>query len=747
MGQHQLDHLERCLDDIRHGSIEGDLVECGTGRGGGAIFLRAYLDVHELAEGVVWVADRFRSSADPDLEPLLEVGGRLAQLHADLNLVRDGFDRFDLLDDRTRFLIGPPDETLSSAEIDRVALLRIGRSASDRIRPILESLADRFAEGAVVIVELPADGDALGELESARRDLGLEGSLGRVDAGCVAWRYETTGDRRSAASRTRASLRTGPPLAPEVSAPAVDLTVVVVLYDMRREAARTLHALSRSYQEGIDDLAYEVVVVDNGSSPDEKLSTEDVKSFGPEFRLIELGPDAPPSPVTALNVGIREGRGENYALMIDGAHVLTPGVLRFGVAGLRTYAPAIVAAQQWYVGPGQQGDAMNDGYDVDYEDRLFEAIEWPGDGYRLFDIGHFVGDRDWLDGLWESNCLFVPRALLEQVGGFDESFSIPGGGYANLELYERLGSAPEVTVASILGEGSFHQVHGGVTTNQPEVGERRDRVFGYGREYAEQRGRAFRGPGKPIHYVGRLHAPSARRTKARRRTGEAFLEAGAQIQGDGPVEVPIPVPEELRTAFTEAVWRSRPWDHSTWLGRRVLAAPTDLLALQEAITAIRPDWIVEVGADDGGRTLFLASICELIGAGRVLTVDDPLPDDRPRHPRVEYLRARAHSRPAHQRIRDAVGDGTTALVVLGSRSERHRTSAQFEGCAPLVPVGSYVVVTDTIVNGHPVWPAFGPGPAEAVKKILSEHGEFVADPHMEKYSLTFNPGGFLKRIR
>ena len=96
--------------------------------------------------------------------------------------------------------------------------------------------------------------------------------------------------------------------------------------------------------------------------------------------------------------------------MIDGAHVLTPGVLRFGMAGLATYEPAIVATQQWYVGPGQQGDAMGDGYDQAYEDQLFERIEWPRDGYRLFEIGHFIGDRDWFDGVWESNCMFVPRA-------------------------------------------------------------------------------------------------------------------------------------------------------------------------------------------------------------------------------------------------------------------------------------------------------------------------------------------------
>ena len=100
-----------------------------------------------------------------------------------------------------------------------------------------------------------------------------------------------------------------------------------------------------------------------------------------------------------------------------------------------------------------------------------------------------------------------------------------------------------------------------------------------------------------------------------------------------------------------------------------------------------------------------------------------------------------------EKVREIVGDGGRVVVVLGSCTDRYKTSLEFEAYAPLVPVGSYVVVTDTIVNGHPVWPAFGPGPAEAVKQALSIHGEFVPDPTMEKYSLTFNPGGFLHRVR
>jgi cephalosporin hydroxylase len=513
---------------------------------------------------------------------------------------------------------------------------------------------------------------------------------------------------------------------------------------MRREAARTLHSLSRRYQEDVGDVSYEVIVVENGSTSDERLSEEFVRSFGPEFRYIDLGDDAPPSPVTALNRGIREGRGKSFALMIDGAHVLTPGVLRFGLAGLRTYDHAIVVTQQWYVGPGQQGEAIDNGYDEAYEDRLFEKIQWPANGYRLFEIGNFVGDRDWFDGLWETNCMFVSRELLQQVGCFDESFTIAGGGYANLELYERLGSSPDISVTTIIGEGSFHQSHGGTTTNQTDADERRSRVFGYGHEYAQLRGRAFRGPGKPIHFVGRFSTGAAHRSKPRRLSATAFQDAAAVH--DGRPTKPTPVPDELRWAFTEAVWRNLAQERITWLGRHLESAPTDLVAYQEMIVKAAPDWIVEFGSGDGGRSLFFASICDLVGHGQVLSVDAEPGAERPEHPRLRYLTGDAQDPATVDEVHRIV-DGGRAVVVLGECADRVRTYRTFQAYSSLVPAGSYLVVTDTIVNGHPVWPAFGPGPAEAVKQILNTHGDFVADPDMEKFSLTFNPSGFLKRMK
>ena len=741
VGKGQLDHLEASLDAVRQDGVRGDLVECGTGRGGGAIFMRAYLDAHDVPDTRVWVADRFRSSPEPEPAPSLDRG--VAGLQADLNIVRDGFARFDVLDDRVRFIQGPVEALLTEAP-ERIALLRIGRSAAEDARRILELLYDRVAEGGTIVVDCGVRSSHRSRVEKFRADRGIATPLTPIDSSAVAWRKA----RDEAAAPTVAPVVRGddahPVLAPPLRADPVDLSVVVVFYNMRREARRTLHSLSRAYQEGIEGTSYEVIVVENGSDGDQRLGQAFVADFGPEFRYLDLGDDASPSPVGALNRGIAASRGRNLALMIDGAHVLTPGVLRFGLQGLATYAPAVVATQQWYVGPGQQPDAMDSGYDQSYEDRLFRRIQWPSDGYRLFQIGHFVGERDWLDGVWESNCMFVSRAQLRQVGGFEERFAMAGGGYANLELYERLGSAPDVTVCSILGEGSFHQVHGGTTTNEADAEERRARVHGYAQHYAELRGRAFRGAGKPIHFVGRITTGAARRTKPRRLSTGVFGEAAEAV--DGRPELPAPVPDDLRWSFTETVWRNLPWRRTTWLGEPIHTAPTDLLAYQEILTRVRPDWVLDIGASDEGRARFLASICDLIDHGRVLSLRPPELSDVPAHPRLRVLAESPSDPDVCRRVHDLVGSGN-AVVVLGACADRTTTARQFEDYADLVGVGSYVVVTDTVVNGRPVWPSFGPGPFEAVKQILGIHGEFVADPDMEKYALSFNPGGFLRRVR
>ena len=746
MGRVRLNHLEDCLDAVRAEAVPGDLVECGTGRGGGAIFLRGYLEAHELAARKVWVVDEFRASPSP-LRVAVTIDEDLTELQADLNLVRDGFERFDLLDDRVGFLQGPLGAAASFGEIGDIALLRLGSGIGEDAGAVLKALYPRLSLGARVVVDDYTDPACARAVTAYRVDREIDAPLEAVDWLAVSWRKTERLDDDQATSAAAKMASLGLPLALPEPDGVIDLTVVVVFYNMKREAARTLRSLSRAYQEDLEEVRYEVIVVENGSSPDQRLGDDFVADFGPEFRYIDMGDEARPSPSHALNVGIRAGLGEAFALMIDGAHVLTPSVLRFGLDGLRIYEPAIVATQQWYVGPGQQGEAMRNGYDQAAEDRLFKRIGWPEAGYRLFEIGHFVGGRDWLDGVWESNCLFAPRRQIEQVGGFDENFDMAGGGFANLDLYERLGSSPEVTVATIIGEGSFHQVHGGVSTNQADSDERRARVFGYGEHFADLRGRRFRGPGKPLHYVGRVGSPAARRSRSRRLSGEMFGRGVAAPEPDGLPTSPTPVPEDLRWSFIDAVWESMAWNETTWLGRPLTSAPTDLFAYQQLITSLRPDWVIETGTGTGGRALFLASVCELIGHGRVVSIGEQTSDDLPVHPLITYIDAVPALEATVAQVRELVGEDPHGLVLVGSSAHRNTTEQEFDAYAPFVSVGSYAIVTDTALNGNPVWAGFGPGPFEAVKLILGRHGNFAMDYEPERYSLTFNPGGFLKRTR
>ena len=736
MGRVRLDDLRQQLDVVRDERVGGDLVECGTGRGGAAMFMRGYLDAHELENKQVWIADEFQVDDNPD-DGL--------NVWSDLNTVRDGFARFGLLDERVRFLPGTPSDALADSPIKRVALMRVGQcDIADGVRA-LEAMYSRIAMGGVIVVDDAQTPDRNEAIEGFLSRFGIDEEIHRTDASGIWWRKTQAARRpQSASTRPRASHAPIPAQAPTQ---AKQLSVIVVFYNMRREAARTLHSLSRTYQRGIEDLDYEVIAIDNGSKPDQVLGEEFVRSFGPEFRYIELGEDATPTPVNALNRGLEVAAGSAIAFMIDGAHVLTPGVLRYGIAGLQAYEPAVAVVQQWYVGPGQQPDAMLNGYNQEVEDGLFGHIEWPTDGYQLFDIGHFIGERDWFDGLWESNCIFVPRKLLEQFGAFDERFSMPGGGYANLEFYERLGGAPGVNVVTLLGEGSFHQVHGGTTTNAVDPDARRATISGFADHFEELHGRPFRGSGKTLHYVGTMFQRAAR-TRARRMTADAFVNGRVATGPDGFPESATPIPDELKLNFVDAFWHSLAWRDTTWLGTRVKNPPTDLLAYQEIVVRVRPDWIIETGPQEGGRALFFASVCELLGHGQVLSIDAQPSPTRVEHPRITYMEAVPQTEETQQRVRELIGQDARAVVVLGSQPASNlRMELQFARFSEFVPVGSYVIMENTIFNGRPAWPGHGPGPWEAVRRILAMNSNFAIDPTMERYGVTFNPEGFLKRIR
>ena len=282
------------------------------------------------------------------------------------------------------------------------------------------------------------------------------------------------------------------------------LSVVVVTFNMRREAPRTLLSLSPAYQRGVAADDYEVIVVDNGS--DDPLTSAEVAAIAPNVRFHAMD-DPRPSPARAANTGVALSRGGSVAIVLDGARMLTPGVLAQSLRGLRVHPRALVATLAWHLGPDHQARSVLQGYDQATEDRLLASIGWPGDGYRLFEIAAIAGSNEggWFGPLAESCCLVLPRLLYDEMGGYDERFDLPGGGFANLDLFVRACELPDTELVVLLGEGTFHQLHGGVASNET-AGVPRE----YWDQYARLRGRPFTAPGRERLYLGHVPGPALR---------------------------------------------------------------------------------------------------------------------------------------------------------------------------------------------------------------------------------------------
>jgi cephalosporin hydroxylase len=205
--------------------------------------------------------------------------------------------------------------------------------------------------------------------------------------------------------------------------------------------------------------------------------------------------------------------------------------------------------------------------------------------------------------------------------------------------------------------------------------------------------------------------------------------------------------------FHKQYEKNRMWENTKWLGVPMWKFPGDCLVIQDIIYEIKPDYIIETGTGLGGSSIFYASILELMYHGMVLTIDID---------HTKHQLSLCYNSGVVSRINRITGNSIDAniiedvsrfannkrcMVVLDSWHSYEHVLKEMKLYSGFVAVGSYLIVEDTHVSGHPVPWEYGKGPYEAVKKFLKTNNDFVVDKSREFHGLTFNPNGYLKRIK
>jgi cephalosporin hydroxylase len=190
------------------------------------------------------------------------------------------------------------------------------------------------------------------------------------------------------------------------------------------------------------------------------------------------------------------------------------------------------------------------------------------------------------------------------------------------------------------------------------------------------------------------------------------------------------------------------FEQMTWRGARIWKNPMDIWVYQEIIHEVQPDVIVEIGSRYGGSTKFFADMLELCGKGAVISIDPERSEYTLEHPRVVVLTGKS-SDPSILSEVERICRGKAVIVIQDGDHSKRQALEDLENYTPFVSVGSYFIMEDGIVDLFHEGDGIGfeeEGPLAATEEFLSRHTNFVVDEKRERYLLTYNPRGFLKRI-
>jgi len=274
---------------------------------------------------------------------------------------------------------------------------------------------------------------------------------------------------------------------------ALQISIVVVGFDMKRELPRTVLSLLPPYQQGLANDDVEIIVVDNGSS--EPVRRDWFPTSAP-ISIVRVDGGGV-SPCMAMNAGARLARAEHIAVFIDGARMASPGLVRAALTASRVHPRSFVATLGFHIGHKTQQISVLEGYTREVEDSLLDAIGWPRDGYRLFEICAL--GESYLHGLLkppsETTCFVMKTSMFHEIGGYDERFVQLGGGLASFDFFRRALEGAGEGFVMLVGEGTFHQLHYGATTQAGGAGRKHEGDVSlwelYRREYEQVVGEPF----------------------------------------------------------------------------------------------------------------------------------------------------------------------------------------------------------------------------------------------------------------
>lgn len=220
----------------------------------------------------------------------------------------------------------------------------------------------------------------------------------------------------------------------------------------------------------------------------------------------------------------------------------------------------------------------------------------------------------------------------------------------------------------------------------------------------------------------------------------------------------IPLPEDwTRRQFIDRfilLWATTPKGlfANQWMGIPTIQNPFDVWVTQEILYEVKPDFVVECGTFKGGSAVMWAMMLQEINpSARVITIDiadmrTPRAKSGIAQRKVDFLLGSSTSPRVVAEVTRRV-KGKKVVVILDSDHTAEHVLNELRAYAPLVNMGSYIVVQDGVINGHPLPSTTGPGPWEAVHQFMDGNPEFTIDRTRERLLVTSNPDGFLKRIK